>query len=62
MRPDEVDERDGSWYHRETGEDVSSRLIWWLCQAGHEWEATIPDRVAGLADCPECAIAELVRR
>ena len=61
MRPEDVVERDGRWYHATTGEDVSDRAVWWLCSLGHEWEATVADRVAGLADCPECAIAELVQ-
>lgn len=60
MRPDDVVELDGRWFHRVTGEDVSSELIWWLCEVGHSWQATIPDRTAGLADCPECDIAELL--
>ena len=61
VRPEDVVERGGSWYHRETGENVSALLIWWRCEAGHEWQATIPDRTAGLADCAECAIEELLR-
>ena len=28
--------------------------IWWLCENGHEWEATVKDRLMGMS-CPACA-------
>jgi hypothetical protein len=38
--------------------------IWWLCEVGHEWEATVKDRIKGMG-CPSCAgelIEEKYRR
>ncbi|MBQ8741895.1 MAG: zinc-ribbon domain-containing protein [Clostridia bacterium] len=32
----------------------SSKKVWWICQNGHEWEATIGSRTAG-TDCPFCS-------
>ncbi len=32
----------------------SGRKAWWLCEAGHEWHATISNRVIGNG-CPVCA-------
>ena len=32
----------------------SKRKVWWLCEKGHEWEATIGDRNKG-QNCPFCA-------
>jgi DNA-directed RNA polymerase subunit RPC12/RpoP len=32
----------------------SDRKVWWRCERGHEWEATIASRVHG-AGCPYCA-------
>jgi len=40
-----------------TPQDVmcgSRRKVWWLCNEGHEWEASIKARHAG-NDCPVCA-------
>lgn len=31
----------------------SHKKVWWLCEKGHEWEATIKNRVAGRG-CPRC--------
>jgi hypothetical protein len=28
--------------------------VWWMCEAGHEWQATIPSRLTG-ESCPACA-------
>ena len=47
---------------RLTPKNVSStydKKIWWLCENGHEWEATIQDRVKG-ERCPDCLL-ELVK-
>ena len=32
----------------------SSRKVWWICEKGHEWQAKINSRVAGVG-CPVCA-------
>lgn len=32
----------------------NGRKVWWQCQYGHEWQATIHDRADGTG-CPECA-------
>jgi len=34
--------------------DGSSKVVWWLCEKGHEWQATVTDRVRGHG-CPICA-------
>lgn len=31
----------------------SHKCIWWICEKGHEWQATVTDRVAGRG-CPVC--------
>lgn len=38
-------------------EDVtygSGKKVWWICQYGHEWEATIRDRTIDKTGCPKC--------
>lgn len=40
-----------------TPEDVvsgSRRKVWWICEHGHEWSASVASRVGG-AGCPVCA-------
>ena len=32
----------------------SHRVVWWICEKGHEWQASIKSRVAG-SGCPVCA-------
>ena len=32
----------------------SGKKVWWNCQKGHEWEATINDRKKG-SGCPYCS-------
>jgi hypothetical protein len=32
----------------------SSRKVWWLCSQGHEWQATVANRVYNGSGCPEC--------
>ena len=42
----------------------SDKKVWWFCEKGHEWPATIGDRSRG-GGCPKCReerIGELVRR
>ena len=31
----------------------SGKKVWWICEKGHEWQATIYDRNNGRG-CPEC--------
>ena len=37
----------------------SSRKVWWICEKGHEWQATIASRSAG-AGCPVCANRRII--
>ncbi|WP_373070669.1 zinc-ribbon domain-containing protein [Gemmatimonas sp.] len=39
------------WFH--DGVDVSDRLVWWRCQSGHEYQASIACRIAG-SGCEMC--------
>ena len=32
----------------------SSKLVWWVCKNGHEWQAKVTDRVAGRYKCQKC--------
>ncbi len=32
----------------------SHRMVWWVCEHGHEWQATVKSRTEG-AGCPICA-------
>ena len=36
----------------------SHRIVWWICEKGHEWRASIKSRVAGCG-CPVCANREI---
>lgn len=56
-----------SWHSEKNGiqrpEDFvvhSAKMIWWLCDLGHEWEARIYKRVDG-RNCPYCANKKLLR-
>jgi hypothetical protein len=43
---------------RLTPKNVSStyeKKLWWLCEYGHEWEATVQDRIRG-ERCPICVV------
>src|SRR5205823_1709503 len=33
----------------------SSREVWWQCEAGHEWEANVCDRLKRERGCPYCS-------
>jgi len=33
---------------------VSNKKVWWICEKGHEWEATVASRTRGRG-CPTCA-------
>ena len=32
----------------------SNKKVWWMCKHGHEWQATVASRNAGLG-CPYCS-------
>jgi len=34
--------------------EITPKIIWWLCEKGHEWQACVGDRFKG-SDCPYCA-------
>jgi len=49
------------WHPTKNGdlrpEDVtpsSGKKRWWICEKGHEWEATVGNRVIGETGCPIC--------
>jgi len=33
----------------------SNRKVWWLCEAGHEWAASVAHRTSAHSGCPVCA-------
>ena len=33
----------------------SNRKVWWGCEKGHEWQATVRSRVEKATGCPVCA-------
>ena len=33
----------------------NGRKVWWQCKYGHEWQATVKDRVIDNTGCPECS-------
>ena len=37
----------------------SSRRVWWICEKGHEWQASINSRVSG-SGCPVCAGKKII--
>ena len=50
------------WHPTENGELTpdevtvgSNRKVWWRCQEGHDWKATIVSRTAGGHGCPYCS-------
>lgn len=34
--------------------EASSKKVWWMCEKGHEWEATIHNRSRKSSKCPVC--------
>jgi len=32
----------------------SEKRVWWRCEQGHEWEATVIIRIYGGFGCPGC--------
>jgi len=50
------------WHPRKNGrltpKDVtakSGRMVWWVCDRGHEWQNTVKNRTRGTG-CPYCAV------
>ncbi len=35
--------------------DHSGKKVWWICEKGHEWRATIASRCSYNSGCPECS-------
>ena len=33
----------------------SEKKVWWVCENGHEWQATIYNRTGRKSGCPHCA-------
>lgn len=38
----------------------SSRKVWWICEKGHQWEATPYSRVSQNTNCPICVGKQIV--
>lgn len=38
----------------------SQRKVWWMCEKGHEWQATVTSRANGGCGCPVCAGRRIV--
>jgi hypothetical protein len=38
--------------------DGFNKKVWWICEEGHEWEATVKSRMKG-ASCPQCPKASI---
>ena len=38
----------------------SDKIIWWMCEKGHEWEATVSSRIRGRG-CPYCANKRILK-
>lgn len=54
------------WHPAKNGElspseisQKSGRKVWWICQYGHEWEATPHDRATDHTGCPFCSSRRL---
>ena len=48
-----------------TARDVTrgaDHLVWWRCQFGHEWKATVNHRTAKGVGCPRCRQRRTGRR
>lgn len=55
------------WHHTKnlplTPEEVTygeNRKVWWQCEKGHEWEATLNNRTSNKSNCPICANQQLL--
>lgn len=33
----------------------TNRKVWWICEKGHEWQATVSSRTSGGRGCPVCS-------
>lgn len=38
----------------------SNRKVWWICEKGHEWKASVNSRVGEGAGCPYCSNRQLL--
>jgi hypothetical protein len=57
LTPEQITFRDGRWYNP-AGVDVSLEPLWWKCEAGHSWQASLIERTERDAGCPQCAKAQ----
>ena len=55
------------WHPTRNGELTPSMIMcgsfkkaWWICEKGHEWEATVSSRVSNGVGCPVCAGRKVV--
>ncbi len=55
------------WHPKKNGSLLASqvvagsrRKVWWQCEKGHEWQATIASRALDGAGCPVCAGKQIV--
>ena len=50
-------------WHRSLNQDIqpndvsygSKKKVWWVCGVGHEWQATVGNRVGNNSGCPYCS-------
>lgn len=40
---------------------ASNTYVWWICEKGHEWNASIADRTIGSRGCPYCSNQRLLK-
>jgi hypothetical protein len=40
---------------------MSGKKVWWICNKGHEWEATVSNRTYNRRGCPYCAGQRVAR-
>lgn len=52
----------GQWHPTKNGDSLpsdykpySNKKVWWLCECGHAWQATINNRTSKGRGCPQCA-------
>lgn len=55
------------WHPTKNGELTPSMIVagahkkvWWMCEKGHEWQATVKDRVEGTG-CPACSSKQIIK-
>ena len=66
--PDKFPALAAEWHPLRNGtlrpEDVSidsGRKVWWRCDKGHEWQATVLSRASGDSPCPICSGRKLLK-